>query len=402
MQRSIIQITKAFFAVLLILLVLLLAASAIPNQWLEKRQSEALEVLDLEGWHPQPFFDSIAAEQDNYTDIIIMEQTLNAEEDSVFESAMHPSYARYWHGYCVFLRPLLTVFSLYQIRYGMMLLFFILFGTTAILIANRIDVPSAIAFTAANAMAFLLVVATSLQFFPTFLISYLAIIAELLFADRVRKNHLVFFLVVGMMTSFIDLLTTPLLTLGLPLIVYLLADDETTGAAGRLRSVVSNSALWGIGYGAMWASKWLIGSLILRKNVLKNASEAMAFRLKGNEDYAGGLLVDRIYAVLINAKTMFLAEDKRAAVVLVLVLIILIAVAVWRRTKDVQKRWQALAVLAVGVFPYVWYFVLSNHSLIHTFFTFRAQVVSVFALLACLGRLTEFRGNKMIREQSHG
>ena len=69
MQRRIIQITKAFFAVLLILLVLLLAASAIPNQWLEKRQSEALEVLDLEGWHPQPFFDSIAAEQDNYTDI---------------------------------------------------------------------------------------------------------------------------------------------------------------------------------------------------------------------------------------------------------------------------------------------------------------------------------------------
>lgn len=402
MRKNTIQIIKVFFAVLVLLLLLMVAASAIPNRWLEANQSEAIGILKQEGLLPQYFFGSLSAQQDNYSDLVIIVQTLNGEHDNALTAAMHPTYARYWHGYSVVLRPLLCVFTLYQIRYGMMLLFFLLFGAAAILIARRIDIPTAAAFLAANAMAYLLVAATSLQFFPVFLIAYLAVIVQLLHPDAVRKNHLVFFLIIGMLTSFIDLLTAPLLTLGLPLIVYLLADNEEARFTGRLKTIAASSVLWGIGYGATWASKWLIGSVILRQNVLQNASEAMSFRLNGNEEYAGGLLSDRLGAISVNAETMFLSAGKRMAVLLALVLAVLLIIALLRRTASRQRRLQALAVLLVGTFPYIWYFVLSNHSLIHTFFTYRAQVVSIFALLAFLGRMTAPHGEKKKQELSHG
>ena len=396
------QVIKVFFAVLVILFLLMIITSAIPNSWLEENQMEAVEILKQEGLIPRFFFDSESVQLDNYTDLVIIRQALNGEQDGVLTSAMHPTYARYWHGYSVLIRPLLVAFSLYQIRYGMMLLFFVLLGTAAILIAKRIDTPSAIAFLAANAMAYLLVAATSLQFFPTFLISYIAIIVQLLHPDAIRKNHLVFFMLVGMMTSFIDLLTTPMLTLGLPLIVFLLADHEDASLLGRLKTIVSSSILWGFGYGATWASKWLIGSVILRQNVLQNAAETMSFRLMGNEEYSGGLLTDRLHAISVNAKLMFLSSGRRVAVLLVLVLVILLVIALWRRTRSRQKQLQAFSVLLVGTFPYIWYFALANHSLIHTFFTYRAQAVSVFALLAFLGRLTEFPDKTTKQELSHG
>jgi hypothetical protein len=44
-------------------------------------------------------------------------------------------------------------------------------------------------------------------------------------------------------------------------------------------------------------------------------------------------------------------------------------------------------VFAMALFPFVWYFVIPNHSYIHSFFTFRALFVAFFAIYALLFKI---------------
>ena len=64
---------------------------------------------------------------------------------------------------------------------------------------------------------------------------------------------------------------------------------------------------------------------------------------------------------------------------------ILLAVLGWRQWKaDRDTALRYLLILGVSLYPYLWYIAFSNHSQIHYFFTYRAQVVTVFGVLAVL------------------
>ena len=70
----------------------------------------------------------------------------------------------------------------------------------------------------------------------------------------------------GVCTSFLDLLVTPILTLGLPLTVWLL-DPRVPGSRAPLRrcgAVAGGAVCWGAGYALCWASKWVLAGLVHR------------------------------------------------------------------------------------------------------------------------------------------
>ena len=50
-----------------------------------------------------------------------------------------------------------------------------------------------------------------------------------------------------------------------------------------------------------------------------------------------------------------------------------------------------LLLFIIGIVPYVRYLVLSNHSYLHHFFTYRAQMTSVVALVMIIDELVERR-----------
>ena len=69
--------------------------------------------------------------------------------------------------------------------------------------------------------------------------------------------------VTGICTAFLDLLVTPILTLGLPLAVWLLDRRVREDTPLRRCGVVCGGALcWGAGYALCWASKWVLASLV--------------------------------------------------------------------------------------------------------------------------------------------
>ena len=64
--------------------------------------------------------------------------------------------------------------------------------------------------------------------------------------------------------------------------------------------------------------------------------------------------------------------------VLLLVVVILILV---KKLKDKKTIAASLPIGLVALYPYIWYLVMSNHSQIHYWYTYRAQVLTMFGIL---------------------
>ena len=71
-------------------------------------------------------------------------------------------------------------------------------------------------------------------------------------------------------------------------------------------------------------------------------------------------------------------------------LLAVIYVAYVYHRKQICKEWILLYAL-FGLVPYVRYIVLHNHSYLHFFFTYRAQMATVLAVVLILEELTEWR-----------
>jgi hypothetical protein len=51
---------------------------------------------------------------------------------------------------------------------------------------------------------------------------------------------------------------------------------------------------------------------------------------------------------------------------------------------SLQISWKYLIFVVIALYPFVWYFVLKNHSYIHNFFTYRNLSITVLSLLFLL------------------
>ena len=81
------------------------------------------------------------------------------------------------------------------------------------------------------------------------------------------------------MTSFCDLLVTPVLTLGLPLVCWLLEPQQRLRAGTRQCGIVVGGSLtWGVGYLLCWASKWVLAGLVTGQNVIADALHQVGVR----------------------------------------------------------------------------------------------------------------------------
>ena len=86
-------------------------------------------------------------------------------------------------------------------------------------------------------------------------------------------------LVLGVVTAFCDLLVTPILTLGLPLVCWLLQPQQRLRAGvPQCGIVVGGSLSWGVGYLLCWASKWVLAGLVTGQNVIADALHQVGVR----------------------------------------------------------------------------------------------------------------------------
>lgn len=357
----------------------------------EVTKEASYEILEKEGWYPaipivsaslDTYFHSyLPGVLDGSTDAIMIHTALETREENALRAAMDMrGYDYYWHGYVAVLKPLLCLFDYGEIRtlngFLQLLLLFCLFARVNKKRGLRyaLMVPTTYCLLMSLAMPF------SLQYSWVF---YIAVTAALILtgenAVHKWKGRSLYwlFMVVGMCTSYFDLLTYPLFTWGFPLIWFLLMQEETKTSLDYVKEVVYTGLWWILGYGGFWVMKWTAGSLILGRNIFESAMYEVGFRLGAEE--GGGLGWGKRLEVLYNNWKHY--EYKIYVLVLAAWLVYFILATVKRGMRGNVKN-KALAL--TGCSGIVWYMALANHTGGHHFFTYRIYVISILAVLSIL------------------
>lgn len=299
---------------------------------------------------------------------------LEVEEGTVKRHA----YARYWHGYVVLLKPLLAFFELNEIRdLNLMVVMGMICATVVLLYKQnrgRFAIPYVLAVCFINPMA----VAASLQFSTVFHTMSLAVLVMLLFWKQkwFREYIWVYFMLVGMLTSYVDLLTYPVVALAFPVIFYIILSNPGKLIDGAIR-VILNSAFWCVGYVGMWASKWALSSTLTGKNYFTKAMETVKLRSGDTafeQELSAGQVLDAMFGFL---------KGSSFSLVLLLVLLVVLALLVKGGIRK-ERMVSVLLLVAVSLYPVIWYMGTKNHSAIHGFYTYRGVSVVLFALPSAL------------------
>ena len=408
-----------FLIVTVLLLGVLVLSAKIPKSAIKENMQESAVYL-CEG----ELFDMVvegvnSSKIDRYADSILLAIAYQYDSDKPLTSVMWSSYyhsdfdnenenllaavtndyeanqqyLRYWHGSNVIVRPLLTFLKLKEIYIlNGVLLVLLIICLFVILLKHKAYVPAVgIAFGLVLTSAWF--VPFSLEYTWTYLLMLLASIIgiRLMFKKR-YKSMGVFFLICGMVTNYLDFLTTETLTLTVPLLLMLWVEHKQNGQENTKNSFhITGKAVaaWGFGYVGMWMMKWLIASIVLSENVMPYVSEHIGERIGG--DLGIGLLQYIFGAIWNNIKCLFPFEYGIIGAFTGIALVIFpVYVGYVYYGKHINKKCVILYTL-IGLIPYIRYAVLHNHSYLHCFFTYRAQMATILAVVLILEQLTDGR-----------
>ena len=383
---------------------LLSAVYCIPTNSMEKKLEESAVILERERTYPRPMLDE-GSQLDNFTDSIMLNTAGHPNgSDNVFVASLKSGnysskksnpvetfvyrykekgtdiydsyYPRYWHGYLLFLKPLLVFFNLGNIRY---ILMFVQLGLFALIVAKlatkekRLIIPVFLTWLFLNPVSTML----SLQFSSVTIITMLSMLFMLFLFERWGCNQsfrwAAFFLLIGSLTSYFDFLTFPLISLGVPLVLFMglmISEMNSVKILSGILKILIMSLSWLFGYAGMWFMKWAIGSMITGENIFKNAFEQLTFRTSSDVD-------DKPINVLDVFQNQFSVTFKRLWIAIVIALLVVFVIFLIR-----YKRFNIdllIINIVIGAFPFAWYALLKNHSYIHAFFTYREIAITVFA-----------------------
>lgn len=381
--KEIIKGIIAFFVLNFVFVISLWLVWLLPDESIKIHLEQSISIINEEGagW-PFIFTHTAGSQLDNNTDCVMLLNTVtDRPENSPLQDAMSVhGYPRYWHGYLVFLRPLMLLMSYTQIRYVNMFLLMFLLVQNMFAMTERIGKGYAYALLFALCLAYFIVIPFSLQFSS---VINLMLISNLFVLRKNRDSKelgIVTFLVIGMVTNFVDFLTAPLLTLGVPLITLLVLEEKDV-TLEKVKIMLGASFAWGVGYFGAWLSKWAIGSMILRTNVFADALNQAAIRTQGNAMESVSFI--RTIRNNLAALTPPFVKNFPNLVVLagVFLIICCMILILFVDVKAVKKHWM---MLAVCVYPILWYAVLTEHSQLHFIFTYRELVMSVYGFLSFL------------------
>lgn len=399
----VLPILWVFFSIMLVF------TNFLPDRLVKASIAGGIQEAKNEGDHPSIFF-TPQSKLDNFTDQIMMQQcqrtsnwnsitsrfATKQEWHSLESNALHnplnaafsnQGYSRYWHGYTVFLKPLLIVFNYSAIR----TLFFLLFGILLCLafdkIRQRFGIFAACALLISIVVANFFVVPMSLVFSPVFYVTLMCVIGIDYF--KRTDNRVLLFLIVGAVTNYVDFLTVPMLTLCIPLAFVVAYDaiNSSCSAKACFISMIRSGLAWLLGYASTWGIKWMLSSLVLHKNIIADAIQNILIRSdSGGVNEAKGMSFNRGDVIQANYQFMF---DQIPLRLSALILISLICVLLYRFLKyggDVRLLYlnfkKASPLLIIGCAPVVWYSALVNHSSIHMeFYAYKNVAISILCSL---------------------
>lgn len=337
---------------------------------------KSIDSLEGEGWYPSAtqlkssldtyFHSYLPGVLDGATDGLMLEKaTRQIEGNPLWEAMNMEGYTYYWHGYVVILRVLLLFMDYEQFRFLNCILQLMMMFFVAHFIWEKKGQRYALALLTSYFLMMPMAMFLSLQFSWIF---YIAMALSLLICYRhtwfTEKRIPYIFVIAGMLTSFLDLLTYPLYTWAFPLLLLILLSEDGQKALNYVKTVVVSGLGWILGYAGMWFGKWALAGWIVHRNVIQEAWKEVLFR-SGSEESLN--LIARLEALYDNWKHY---EYPLYTALLAIWLTWFIYKSLNGKTQIVRQEKNG-AYLLITLSSFVWYFVLANHTLGHHFFTYR-------------------------------
>lgn len=290
-------------------------------------------------------------------------------------------YSKYWHGYLVYLKPLLMCMSWRHVETFLLILQIILL--TVVIVTSFLKKRFYLGGGVICALLFMKPVRIwlSLTLSTCWSIALWATLLLLLFYDKIEKRNRLeeFFLMIGIVTAYLDFLTYPIATLGVPLCIWLVQSLETRcGVRKKLGRFFWNCACWVTGYIGMWGMKWVVAEITCHSGTLRNAAWSVIYRtspLDGYESVFSG--VSRTWAAVMAQYDSVLYGIGFGLIVLSAVVT---AICCLIRARNMEWGISMICLAVVALMPVAWLVLTQNHTVIHCTFTFRIMGVSVMAL----------------------
>lgn len=408
------KILGIIFGSVLLGTVILATVYNIPTkQWTEGSMKASAETLAAEGVYPE-ITKRATSRLDNYTDSIMLLTAVRSGSESVFVQAMEADrdyiknqepldvvvehykngeefdsleeYSRYWHGYLIFLKPLLSVFSYKEIRIINTVIQVGLIAITVFMMVKRkkkyLIAPLLILWGFLMPLALM----KSLQFSSCFYVMMIGILSLVSMKKITTQKMGFLFAGLGILVAFFDLLTYPLITFGVPMTVYFLIKNEQNSKKRASEFALAGGS-WLIGYIGMWVGKWTIGSIILGKELFTEAIDQLLLRTSTvDEQYQKIDILNNNFGSFFHTPitTVFLIYSA-----VMITLIVIYTINQKRKNKNWVKNLLKTVwpFLGIAVLPILWFLIISNHSYHHYWFTNKICGVVVFAWMCGLVRL---------------
>ena len=389
MKKEIIKYVTVFFSLILIFVGYSTLVCSLPTGGIKKNIEKDASKMAHEGDYPFAIINKKQYRMDNYTDALILNINYTIDNKKPLKAAMSAElndfygenatgclqkltnreecswtikYARYWHGNAFLLRLFLFFMDYSTIRWMLYLLSNVLILILSVKLYQTLGMRKTMAFVTGLLCVNIFVTQFSIQSFAVVNLAVIASILMCVYSKNKEKILLISF-IIGCLTSYFDILTTPLLTCGLPLIVYLSIENDDS-LKDRFRSLILFGFLWAVGYFLTWASKWVLGTIFTDVNVLENAFNQV-LKWSNNED------LSRFDAIIDNFNLL-----PKFFIFMILALFLPLVVIFFNK-KAIKTN---LLLLIVATLPYLWLIAIAKHSLVHAWFTYRIQVISIVAV----------------------
>lgn len=399
-----------FIIIIAIFILALVLSSLFPRDWIQKNTEESAIILKSLGnpakvlntffdndtdtlmvnnaysMNPNNVLESALLGRRNYLpeknqtiyeDVIIETEIEPKEEYIIQDQLIHTvnnditecyEYARYWHGYVALLRPLLIFFNFNEIREIMVAILALLAMILLMLLYKKVSFKYCFVVILALLASEYFLMGFTLQGLMMFIICMISSIVICIRSEKIKNIGLYFF-VIGMVTCYFDLLTHPIITLGVPMIIYLLLkqEKEQMSLKETIKFIIVNTLLWGIGWIATNLAKWIIVDILYDRNLMHKSIVQFIFHSQGSSSenlaWYEGLLNNWIWALKNTSK--FFA-----------ILVVYVIYYIIKNHKNLTLNIKsAVPYLIISFMPIAWFLVMVNHTWFHFWFTWRNLIV---------------------------
>ena len=304
------------------------------------------------------------------------------------------TYGRYWHGYMPIYRILLIFFNIIGIRILLLILFIAMFIYLMYLLRKQLGTIIAIIFGYALFMQGYFFVSYSLESSPIFIVMMVSCIILLKRIDRIQNLYMYFF-VIGCITNFVDFLTVPLITLAMPLCIYILnKQKDEKDCKTFIKIILKSTVIWFVGYIFTWVSKWIIYDILYQEGLIQSAITQVFYRTERYNPNSGLELLEEL--------RIFLLNNIQYILILAIIMVIVRFMTIRNIKIKLQNRSEyikeSLPFLMISMMPLVWYTVLANHTLLHPKFVYRHMLIFLCGILICINNLFVIHKKEKIKE----